>query len=914
MERSEVTRVKKTKRYALLAIAMSLILAAGMMLPGVRTRAEESAAEVVLPDPVAETGRLKIYEREDFADAELKAILGAKELETEPLTALLDETYTLKGETPDLVLILSDGKDEALPGGKEMGVNDAKKIVNHLRAAVGNDVPILWTALTEADAPVSSGKVFSFVQEMEDSVAYPNIYANYTLYHQGLQADRNGLAKRIVLPMTGRGFLNLNKAEEPEPAYKDVVFYISENGNDKAGGMSPDQPLLTGSGFVNRIRAIYGKDLKGLPVDTRIVIEVTGEIQFSKTSQTVFGIFAGNSLPRDTEGKKVPVLIETYQYNGQNRATIRGDYLPHDEGSSRMSIESPATFRNIKIASASTTGGLAMHNFFVTAATVVFDNTTFEARNAKGFSLSPSNNCWTKDYEVSEGTIVETEIVLKNGVYDHTTGVGIIAGLNTNSLWRSADNGGSILEGKMLRNRVIVGEGAKVGNLYALNGKLPINSVEIVVKDGGEVRSLSITPYNRSETIYQSDVKVLVNGGFISRDLHGIGQQGILQGDVYFELKNSTVQGRPEDELEYSDMLGDEFSAVEGIFNFSMQNVLFSMISGLNTPSSIFAGGYYAGIPEGKYNASYENVAFIFVPNPTLTSSDTYLHFGPVGGIIAADYELSLQSVIADTSLIETSEIRFGAEEASVAYLKTIIGEKGHPEKGAAFYGGELYLGGEGNYFGKTDEESAGQTSGETVFELSVSGTAFHNEKVYLTPVWVDDTDKGVNGSMKAAFDGASFADEFLLANGAVFGDLTVTLNGVSAEHLTTGFISPREETVKVTTETGESEKVVTSEFDQLVRKAFTINGVNASEFLEYCYDDEANEIAFVDGVSTVRPEEPSNGSEGENGEGGGNENRNFLSWPVIAGIGGGVVLAVLAAVLLVLRKKKKGSTETKKD
>ena len=900
--------MKKNKWRAVLGLCLSLFLIAGAVLPALRAEAAEGTNGTALPDPVAKTGRVRIYEREDFADAELKALLGADTLETEPLSALLDESYAFKGETPDLVLILSDGKDEKLPGGKEMGVNDAKKIVNHLRASVGNDIPILWTVLTEKSAASSSGKTFGFIQEMEDSFAYQNIYANYTFYQQGLSSDRSALSERIVMPMSGRGFLNLIEEEEQEPAYKDVVFYISENGNDKAGGMSPDQPLLTGSGFVTRIRAIYGKELKGLPAGTRIVIEVTGEIQFSKTSQTVFGIFAGTNLPRDTEGKKVPVLIETYQYNGQNRATIRGDYQPHDEGSSRMVIESPTTFRNIKIASAATTGGLAMHNFFVTATTVVFDNTTFEARNSTGFSISSSNNCWTKDYEVEEGTIVETEVILKNGVYDHTTGVGFISGLNTGSLWRSADNGGSILEGRMLKNRIIVKKGAKVGNLYALTGKLPIHSVEIFVEPGGEVTNLAISNYNRSQVTYQADVKILVNGGFISREIHGIGQQGVVQGNVSYEVLNSTVQGRPEDELEYSDLFGDEFSAIEGNFEFSMKNTLFSMVCGLNAPSSIFAGGYYAGVTEGKYSASYENVSFVFVPNPTLTSSDTHLHFAPVGGIIAGEYELALKSVIADTSTIETSVIRFGAEEASVESIRILIGEEGRPGSGAVFYGGDVCLGGEGNYSGGEEEK----TSGDTVHEVRVSDTVFHNKKVLLTPNWPDDPDKGVNGALKAAFKDTAFDDELSLACGAVYGDLTVSLSGTKMDHLTTGFIPPKEERTTVTTETGESEKVVVTEFDQLVRGRFTINGVDAAGFLEACYDDESNEIAYVDGVSTVKPAEPETETEDERNDG--QSASNALPWPIIAGAGGAVALAAVIAIMAAVRKKKKGSAAAKKD
>ncbi len=910
---NEVTRMKRNLWQAVLAVGMSLLLLAGTLIPSARTFAEEGMEGLTASAPAGDVGSLKIFEREDFADAEIKALLNAETLETEALTDLLDETYTTDSETPDLIIILSDQKDAALPGGKTMGVNDAKKIVNHLRAAVGNDVPVIWTVLSEASEPVSSAEVFGFVQEMEDSFAYPNIYANYTYYQKGSSEGRSALAERIVLPLSGRGVYPLVGEEEPEPAYNDVVFYISETGNDKAYGMSPDQPLLTGTGFVNRIRAIYGKELKGLPVGMRIVIEVTGEIQFSKSSQTVFGIFAGTNAPRDAAGNKVPVLIETYQYNGQNRATIRGDYLPHDEGSSRMCIESPATFRNIKIASAATSGGLAMHNFFVTAVTVVFDNTTFEARSGVGFTLSPSNNCWTKDYEVEEGKIVETEIILKNGVYDHTTGVALISGLNTGSLWRSADNGGSIPEGRMLKNRVIVTEGAKVGNLYALTGKLPAHSVEIIVEKGGEVTNLAVTDYHRSQVTYNTDVSIRVNNAFISREIHGLGQQTVLNGNVDYSITDSTVQGRPEDELEYSDMLGDEFSALNGNFRFSMKNTLFSMVCGLNSPSSIYAGGYYAGITEGTYSASYENVSFVYVPNKTLTSSDTHLYFAPVGGILAGNYEISMQSVIADTSAIETSAIRFGAEEASMNSMKVLFGEEGRPDRSVVFYGGDLYLGGEEVTFGEEKEGTASdRVSSETVCEIRAFAPVFHDQKTVLTPYWAEKTDKGVNGSVKAAFYDASFEEELVLAAGAVFGDLTVDLQGVKAEHLTTGFIYPTEETVKVTTETGESVQIITADYDQLVRGRFTINGVNAGEFRESGFDETVNEIAFIDGQTTEKPVEPETESGEEGGQEGTPEGQNGFPWPIAAGAGAAVVIAAVVAVILASKKKKKDGAEGK--
>ena len=632
------------------------VLAAAFFL---KTTAEASLLSIAPPENGAFS--VAVFSEEDFCSAEIGATAGAKSVFYR-FSELLDDSFDGTGKEPaNVVFLLSGTKEVTGEDGTVPSASELKKIVNRLRRAYDYDVPVVWVALSARESG-SEASLYRNLCTLEETPSFRNFYAGYT-FLSGEESGRESLAKRAVLP-----FSFLFPREEAEaPEYTDLVFYVSETGSDSANGASPSTALQSCKPVKTLLTNRFG-GLTKLPRNARIVIEVSGKVVQS-VSQVMFH-FAES--PTDADGNRIPLLVETYGYDEKidNRAEIRCDFRPHDDGSSRMSIACDTVFRNVKITTlAEAKDAYAIHYLYGDHADIVFDNTTFESGDGVPFQLSPCNNIWSQLDDVPEGVVLHSSMKFVNGYYGDSTGVGFVAGVNTPYLWRASDQGGSVYRGLMRHSTVIVSENATVERLYALTTYyktevLPTDGVDVIVEKGGAVGHLAATYSRNSRYTYHGDVNILVDGGTILSSLSGVGTNAVYDGALAIEIRDSRIAMVPEGESGDSPILSRADAVITKDMSFTMENSILAVKCGLNVPSSLRMIGN-GGEINGAAAISIANSTIVMLPNEKLTNADASLLFGMENGKVNGKVTETIENALIDVSALPDPSVVFFGKNAS---------------------------------------------------------------------------------------------------------------------------------------------------------------------------------------------------------------------------------------------------------
>lgn len=901
--------------------AAVLLAGPGLSLP---VRAMSGDGAVLTAGALSQEIELPSYDNiaviasEDYCSAELAALFDAS-FEQYTFSNLIEQGSPLSAKTaPDAVFILTNYSDtvtvEEGKAPKYMGSMKMRTIIRNVRDGAGEDVPVGWVMIADTAKRESLAAQFRSLQDTEDSPATHDFYTSYTYYDsEGGAAERADLAKRIAGPLKGDGMFVSDMTPEDETAYIDYHYYFSEFGDDKTGtALTPDSPKKTISAYFSTYYNSHGKQAPVLPDNARVIIECTGKINVGKT-QNVLGM-SYNTCPKRADGSLVPVICRTYRYDGTNRADLYTTYEPHDSGSSRMVITYPLTMKDVQMSSRRTSADLNCEYLWIIRTDVVFDNCTFACENGDLWKISASNNTYDANrYTVEEDERIEVNLTFRNGFYGRETGVEYVSGMNSSSLWRNAESGGSILEALNQYSTLTVEAGAKIETLYGVSNTLKYGGVTVNILPGGEVGVLAVT--NRHKKNQDYDAPLVINmEGRCTGEIHGPLGYTTLLSDYELNIQNAKFIGTPvSDFYSNTDFLGSEDAVITGSARIKVENSLFLTFAGLNKESGMHFGGQGAITDGEDIEILVRESLFSILPNDKLTSVTASIAFGGSCSTLITEHRVTIESGLFDMSEMEEEYVTFGSEDGSsrIYQSKLVIGTADGP---APVFLGNVYIGGYPAWYGRLLKEGKPEVNkterlNVTIFNMVVTGDFYLNPVSLIgevefdpetgeisyqptteapeTDSWQpdvkDDEDEenaaegeiwsGVNGSVNAVIHNGVFEGRTYLANGTVYGDLQVRVLGGTFRDLYDGADSR------------------------------SILGERTVE-----YEKAQYELLNGEEVRTDDPEESTGSEDGVPGTG-------FSLQSLILPLSiGGAVLVILAVVLILLFAKKKKAGAGKKE
>ena len=221
--------------------AVSFALPAHAMLG---SSAPEDTAEERYETVFPKLTNVTIFAEEDFLDTELEKATGAK-VTRHAFSELQSGAFT-GSEPADVVFFLTRRQDllaTAADGTvKLLTATALKNVAKAARAQYGDGVPILWVLLTSPEDEESPAEISPIIDKMESSFQVRPIHAGYTSYMPD-GSDRADLVKRVVMQFKATGAYGFEESEEP--VYNDIIYYVFENGNDKANGRTPETAMKT---------------------------------------------------------------------------------------------------------------------------------------------------------------------------------------------------------------------------------------------------------------------------------------------------------------------------------------------------------------------------------------------------------------------------------------------------------------------------------------------------------------------------------------------------------------------------------------------------------------------------------------------------------------------------------------------
>lgn len=330
--------------------------------------------------------------------------------------------------------------------------------------------------------------------------------------------------------------------QDAEVYANELVYYVSENGQDAYSGTSIATPKKTLSALFSEIVTDNGNSTQ-FPAGTQITIYVEGTVD--NTTNTGTQIIGHTSVLRmATVADHVPITITTLNYNGSNKATVRDVHKAVDGGNASAYVVNDLYFKDIDLMSVTNPDtGYADTNFYAAGCAVTFDNCSITTDgkatvggtkwkiNADHFStggFNPLNDSYLPLYG---------SVTFKNGDY---TNLERVSAVGANAIWRSTDNGGSVRSIPQMYCSVIVENGAKMGTVYTAYGTLGVGSATVEIR-GGSVETVIGTgdaPTDKART-QNGDLNISVSGGTVG-SIVGTGSANLA---ITYASDNETKTG-----------------------------------------------------------------------------------------------------------------------------------------------------------------------------------------------------------------------------------------------------------------------------------------------------------------------------------------------------------------------------------
>ncbi len=606
----------------------------------------------------------------------------------------------------------------------------------------------------------------------------------------------------------------------------ELVYYVSENGQDAYSGTSMATPKKTFQSVFSKIISDNGGK-STFPTGTTVTIYVEGTVNNATgTGSQVLG--GSQVLTMATIFDHVPITVTTYNYNGSNKAMIVDNHMATNAGNASAYVVNDLYFKNIDIQSLTNpANGYADTSLYAAGCSLTFDNCSITTDGKvtagdKAWKISADHfatggfNPLNDKYYPHVGTVT-----FKNGDY---TNLNRVAAVGASSIWRSAENGGSVYSIPEMSCKVIIEDGAHMGTVYAAYGTLGVGSATVEVR-GGTVDSLVGTRSSASASYtYNTDIYNLISGGTVNSFM-GTGSGGktgetsyyvTVNGNVTNTFSGGTVGGKQLSGLnDYVKLNGDltntfsgatvemvpedtEQNGVEGIFLSGRSTVT---ITG-NVTNNISAGkvgvrftksgiqsGIWLGLRGGTVNGNVTNNItggeIYTVAADGITADYADFHTGCFsGGSITGTLT---NNITGGTFEIFRGGYYLGQQGVSgyTGKIVTILGDKTTGE-GPTFKGSARTIHAAGN-FGRVGVSANTGTYPATsvctdtvVVSTTVYGGTYEGNLI-ATVASGSETNVGyIVGSTQVDVYGGSFSNFYATGNAPIYGKATTNIHGGS--------------------------------------------------------------------------------------------------------------------------------------
>ena len=597
----------------------------------------------------------------------------------------------------------------------------------------------------------------------------------------------------------------LGKPAVTEPAYNDIVYYVSQNGNNNNTGKSIDAAKQTLNAALTAAKA--GTYAKG----DRVVVYVEGTVVGSSTQQ-----YGGISAIKDTSGNRVPVLVTTYNYNGSNAAELKHTFTPTAGGACATYAENDFYFKDLTIKSYTYThtdgAKYCVNSFYAAGSDVTFDNVTMVTDKQSNYStwiVSADNfstgggilNAQTKD--------IYSTVTFKNGDY---TGIYRVAAMRADSIWRSEANGGSIFALPKLHCKIIVEDGAILKDVFAAYGKLGVAEAVVELR-GGTVKNYTPTRSGTTADRFPitADVKTVFAGGAIGNTrFMGTGSNVNITGNVTTEFKkgqfvgtlftgageNVTITGNITNNISGGEIrlnptstsTGNDGIYLGGFKNVNLTGTLTNNISGGNLNLIYNAAvdcGIYLGMRGGSITGDLTNnisAGNFYVQNGEAKATSSGIYLGMYGGHISGTQTNNISGGIFSG----TANFGFRTIGNKLSKMVNVIGTKDSLQgprflSEATLGGGWAYL---GTYLGNVMPTA--ENSSDTVVQHNTIYSGYFAGSTYGGVSGKSHTDaNGVTtysytcGSVQTDIYGGRFNGYFYATKGTtIAGHVTTNIYG----------------------------------------------------------------------------------------------------------------------------------------
>jgi len=519
--------------------------------------------------------------------------------------------------------------------------------------------------------------------------------------------DHQAIADALVKFMKNNDVVS--SAAAPTTSYKDITYYVSASGSDSNSGTAADAPKATIRG------ALEVAEKAEYAANERIVLQVTGAVVASPGQ-----LFGATDTIYNTAGKRVPILITTKDYNGSNAAELQVTFKPSNGGSCAMYSCNDYYFKNLTIKSY-TSGEFCVNHFYSSGSDITFDNVsliTDKQCNYMTWIVSTDNFATGANILKALTKDVYSTITFRNGDY---TGVYRVSVVEGNYIWSSSGNYEAL---PYFHGRIVIDDGAKMGNVYGMYGDLAVASATVEMR-GGSVNAYYATSSGASGAVktftgdlttilngtklgnslyYGSGDYVTINGNvvntfakgrFIGRQFNGLGNNVTLNGDLTNNVTGGEIRIHPtntnQDDGVY--LGGHNHVTINGNLTNNISGGDINLIYNAAVDSGIYLGTRAGGKITGNLT-NHITGGNLCTINSAAKATSNGIYLGMYSGNIHGTLKNNIISGTLDTS-VSGGGINFGDRTVNnlIGKMENVIGSENH---GTAprFFGSGISLGG----------------------------------------------------------------------------------------------------------------------------------------------------------------------------------------------------------------------------
>ena len=709
---------------------------------------------------------------------------------------------------PDMILICIGANDSVSSTTNVTNWGErAELFLKEIREKRGADVPIVW--MTANSVSSSKGAQYWAIRKLFDEKVNASA---------PLKDDTNLYAFRVNQMMNGSSATNAQCAGHPsdfdadgwadqvvdytrknvlpvkEAVLTDVAtYYVSESGDDSADGLTEATAKKTLSSVLSAAYTAVGK--KTEPAGSAVHIYVSGTVSCGVKQQ-----FASASTLFTSDGKKMPVIIETlgYSESGVKAVLSGGADSAKDKGSSVMCFSNDYDFRNLEfhtIEGAAT--GWAAYRLFANVCTVTFDNVSFSTDGSHPFELYAGASRWYDSLlgkDVASPLPGESKLILKNGHYDTTNNVALVT-TASGGIYNSTDKVTykSFLD---LDVCLVIGEGAVIQDNYTaatsgLNGGYTYKSLTTEIARGGLLEGNYYGSDNSGTAYtYNADIVCRVTGGTIYGMYYGLGENATLNGNLRFEMTSGELITKPGTASYQGFFIGGYNDCT---INGNIEN---TVSGGQLTPQGVadktcaaWFGGRNGMNVSGNVINTISGGAFALY---TKAASASGFYFGPLGGVIHGDLVNTISGGTFDTVPAGVGGIWLGDQSVSYALggkqVNTIGVQGAERNRGPIFClpsGKQVKCTGWGRIGADAIvKEYPAEISDVLRVKNTVYGGVFQCEVVLAPDQVKSDTNISngyysfTHGNVETVIENGMFQNTLYCGGGNVWGDVTTTIRG----------------------------------------------------------------------------------------------------------------------------------------